>query len=480
MTTAAVGAKPNRVSFLTMLLFGPPGLALAGFLLIAGVYLPRFYVGLGVPFLATAAALGLVRLFDIFIDPILGLLIDRTNTPLGRFRPWLLLGAPIVMVGLYELLVAPVPQTSHLILWMIVTYVGYSMTILATVAWGATLATDYGDRARVYGWTQGMAVVGSVGLLLLGVLTHNRIVLGKQDSMPTIGWILIYAFPIGAIICSLFTRENLSRAQARPRFSLRDYAGAIARPTMRRVIFADLLLTLGPATTAPIYVYFFKDAKGFSVGEVGLLLLFYIAAGIPGAPFWGAVASRLGKHRTIQIACVTYAISQTVLMAIPRVWPGHSFAHDGLPTAIGMAAVGFCASAFLALIRAMVADVIDEVKLDTGQDLTGLLYSMVTTTAKIAAAISVTIIFPVLAAVGYNGKEGALNTPHSIFGLEMCYLFAPIILVFIGGGTMFGYKLDNARHAAIRDALEQRTISASIDGAGESLTGVGISPEPAE
>ena len=49
-----------------------------------------------------------------------------------------------------------------------------------------------------------------------------------------------------------------------------------------------------------------------------------------------------------------------------------------------------------------------------------------------------------------------MNTPHAIFGLEMCYLFAPIILVFFGGALFFGYKLDATRHAAIREALEAR------------------------
>jgi len=471
MTTDARGATPNRVSFLTLLLFGPPGLPLAGFLVLAGVYLPRFYVGLGIPFLAAGAAIGVVRLLDIFIDPILGLLIDRTNTPIGRYRPWLLLGAPVLMVGLYELLVVPVPTASHLITWLVVTYIGYSMTLLSTISWTAILATEYSDRAQVYGWTQGMAVIGSMGLLLLATVTHGKIVLGKQASMPTIGWILLYAFPICAIICALFTRERLTAAQSKTRFSLKDYGGAIARPTMRRIILADLLLTLGPGTTAPIYVYFFKDAKGFSVAEVSLLLVFYIGAGVLGAPFWGAVAARFSKHRTIQVACVAYAIAQGVLMAVPRVWPHHTFG-DALPTVAGMAAVGFCASAFLALIRAMVADVVDEVRLDAGQDLTGLLYSMVTTTQKVGTAISVTIIFPILGAVGYNGKEGVINTPHAIFGLEMCYLFAPIIFVFIGGGAFFGYKLDNARHSAIREALDRQTIGASIAGAEESLTGV--------
>jgi len=469
MTTDA--RTPNRVSFLTLLLFGPPGLPLAAFLLIAGVYLPRFYVGLGIPFLAAGAAIGIVRLLDIFIDPIFGLLIDRTNTPIGRYRPWLLLGAPVVVGGLYELLVVPVAAPEHLIVWLIVTYIGYSMTLLSTISWTAVLATEYSDRARVYGWTQGMAVLGSMGLLLLAVITHGKIILGKQASMPTIGWILIYAFPICAVICALFTRERLTAAQQKTRFSFKDYGGAIARPTMRRIILADLFLVLGPGTTAPIYVYFFKDAKGFSLTEVGVLLTFYIGAGVLGAPFWGAVAARFSKHRTIQVACVAYAIAQTTLMAIPRVWPHHTFG-DALPTVAGMTAVGFCASAFVALIRAMVADVADEVRLDAGQDLTGLLYSMVTTTQKVGTAISVTIIFPILGAVGYNGKEGVINTPHAIFGLEMCYLFAPIILVFVGGAMFFGYKLDNARHSDIRDQLDRQRISASIAGAEESLTGV--------
>ena len=70
-----------------------------------------------------------------------------------------------------------------------------------------------------------------------------------------------------------------------------------------------MLLTLGPGTTAPLYVYFFHDAKGFSVADVGFLLIFYIGAGLFGAPFWGRVAQRLGKHRTVQLACVAYAIT---------------------------------------------------------------------------------------------------------------------------------------------------------------------------
>ncbi len=89
---------------------------------------------------------------------------------------------------------------------------------------------------------------------------------------------------------------------------------------------------------------------------------------------------------------------------------------------------------------------------------------MVTTTTKIGLSITVLIVFPILALVGYNGAEGAVNTQHAIFGLEMCYLFAPIILVWFGGAMFFGYKLDAKRHAEIREALD-------VAAAEESLTG---------
>jgi Na+/melibiose symporter-like transporter len=96
---------------------------------------------------------------------------------------------------------------------------------------------------------------------------------------------------------------------------------------------------------------------------------------------------------------------------------------------------------------------------------------MVTTTFKIGGAVTVAIVFPILKLVGYNGKEGAVNTAHAIFGLEMCYLFAPIILVFAGGAMFFGYKLDSKRHGEIRAALEERDAALSVAAAEEALVG---------
>ncbi|HWA62115.1 MAG TPA: MFS transporter [Caulobacteraceae bacterium] len=458
----------------TIFAFGSLGVPLAGILLIFGVYLPRYYVGLGVSFVAASGAIFAVRMIDMWLDLAVGFAMDRTKSPLGRYRLWTIIGVPLLMLGVWKLLM-PQGEVSagYMILWLLVAYAGNSMVSLGLAAWSAVIATSYHDRSRVFGWTQAMAVVGSVALLLLPRVTHGQIVLGKGSSMPMIGTILLVALPAAMLVCTLFTPERLAVTQ-RQRFTLGDYWTAVRRPTVARIVLADLALTLGPGTTAPLYVFFFHDAKGFSVADVSFLLIFYIGAGLIGAPVWARVARRFGKHRTVQIACVLYAIAQTVLMALPRVHDPYVF-EQMIPTLIGMFSVGFIASSFVLLVRAMVADIVDEVRLETGQDLTSLLFSLVTTTTKIGGTITVAIVFPVLQLVGYNGKEGAANTPQAVFGLEMCYLFAPIILVFGGGLALLGYKLDASRHAQIRAELEERE-RASVAAAEETLTGPVVNP----
>ena len=485
ISTPSAHGSAERLPLHTVIAYSLLAMPYAGLLLSIGLLMPRFYAGqMKVTLAAVGGAFLVVRLLDICLDPVVGLLMDRVRTPIGRYRPWVIAGAIVLVFSIYKAFNPPAGVgVGYLILWLLVVYAGYSMYVLGQAAWGASIAVNYNDRSRTYGWMQAIGVIASIGLLMLAQITGHRVQFGANSSMSTIGWILIAMVPICTVIALMFTPERPDGKVARPKFTLNDYLTAISRPDMRRIIATDLVLTLGVGTTAPIYIFFFHDAKGFSIANTSSLLVFYTGAGLLGSPAWAKIAHMIGKHRAIQAACVTYAIAQTGLMMLPKA--------QYLPTALFMFIVGGCASAFVPLIRAMVADVSDEIRLDTERDLTSCLYAMVTTTQKIGLAISVAIILPVLGMIGYQAGEGAHNTPQAIFGLQMCYLFAPIIFVFLGLVVLFGYKLDAAKHATIRAALEAREGLIDEAASLESLTGVspaaealntrrGISPEPAE
>ncbi|WP_297696926.1 MFS transporter [Phenylobacterium sp.] len=463
--TTATSQRSDRLPLSRLLAFSAGSIPGAMTLGMMGVYLPRFYAAhLGISLLTLGGAIAVIRLSDIGVDLGLGWLMDKTKTAIGRFKPWYLAGLPVAVIAIYMVFNPPAGAgVQYLLLWYFVLYVAYSMLALSHFAWAGSLSRDYDERSRIFGWLIGIAVLGGVFTNILPLITHGRISPADSASVPIISWIIIGFAVVLMPIAVLFAPERIAPVAKKERLTLRDYFAVITTPAMLRLVLADLFLVLGPGTTGPIYVFFFHDAKGFSLRtEVPILLIPYTAAGLIGAPIWGRIAQKLGKHRTVQVACICYAITQTILMAIPAklFWP----------TFVGMFCVGFTASAFLLLVRAMVADVADQLRLETGQERSGVLYAFTTMTQKFGSSITVSIVYPILAAVGYDPKESAHNTAHAIWGLEMCYLFAPIILVLVGGSMFFGYTLTAERQRKIRDDLE--TLAAKgADAAEESLVG---------
>ena len=462
--SASPVAGGSRLSTPVIFAFASAAIPAAALGLVLGVYMPRFFAShLHIGLLAVGGAVATVRLIDVFFDIVIGWGMDRTRTRFGRYRLWYVLGMPILMLAVYELFNPPAGVgVGYLMTWLLVMYAGISISTLAHQAWAANIATDYHERSRVIGWMQAVGVFGAVALLLTPLLSHGLIDPSKGSSMSILGWIIMASIPITTLLVVAFTPERMTHEVKTQAFALGDYIRTVTRPTMLRLVLADLFLTLGPGTTGPLYIFFFHDAKGFSPSTVSLLLIPYIGAGVLGAPFWARVAKKVSKHRTLQIAAVCYAVAQSALMAIPAGLLG--------ATAVGMFAVGFCASAFLLLVRSMVADYADEMKLEQGQERAGMLYAMVILTQKVGSSITVSIVFPILAFVGYNAAEGATNTPQAITDLEMCYLFAPIVLVLVGAAMFFGYKLDDKRHAEIRAALDQREFELA-EAAAEPLSG---------
>jgi GPH family glycoside/pentoside/hexuronide:cation symporter len=471
MTTQPASA--DRLSFPRLLAFSAgsiPGYLLLG---IMGVYLPRFYAGhLGIGLLKLGGAIAIIRFADIVLDVFLGAIMDQVKTPIGRYRPWYLLGLPVVLWGVFKVFNPPDGAgIGYLFTWYPFLFLAYSLLVVGHTAWAGTLSGSYNERSRIFGWMMGLSLAGNVTINALPFLTHGAINPAKSGSMDTIGWIIMGAALITMPLAVLMAPEREPPVARKEKLTFKDYAAVVAKPTMLRLILADLFLTLGPGTTGPIYIFFFHDAKKFSLVEVPTLLIFYTFAGVLGAPTWGRIAQKLGKHRTIQIAAVCYGITQTILMILP--------AGEFAMTAVGMFAVGFCASAFILLVRAMVADVADELRLETGRERSGVLFALVTLTQKFGTSITYSIVYPILAIVGYNAKDGAVNTPHAIWGLEMCYLFAPIILVVLGSLFFIGYKLTNERHAEIRSQLEALARK-DVLAAEESMVGPGETIAAAE
>ena len=148
-----------------------------------------------------------------------------------------------------------------------------------------------------------------------------------------------------------------------------------------------------------MFLFYFEHRLGFAAREASLLLLIYFVAGFAAAPLWIALARRIGKHRALAAAALSFAALQLGLSLLP---PSFGFA-GAIPA---MAIVGLPYIAAPSLLRAMLNDAADVDRLETGLDRNALLQALLTSTQKISYAMPVAIIYPILDADRLQPEAG--------------------------------------------------------------------------
>ena len=154
-----------------------------------------------------AAMIGIIRIAEIFIDPLLGNLVDNTKTRWGRFHPWQVIGGVTssillfaIFTGLFGLV--NTDKTLFIIVFIIVFILLDVLYSLRDISyWGMIPALSSSSRERSI-FTSLATFTGSIGYN--GVTTTVVPILGffsgmaGAESNSQVGWT---AF--GAIICIL-------------------------------------------------------------------------------------------------------------------------------------------------------------------------------------------------------------------------------------------------------------------------------------
>ena len=125
----------------------------------------------------SAIAMGFIlliaRVFDAFNDPIMGVIVAKTKTKWGKFRPWLLIGTITNAVVLFLMFAAPPALDGKgLIAYAAVTYIlwGVTYTMMDIPYWSMIPAFTEGGKER-----EGLSALGrscaGVGSAIVTILT---------------------------------------------------------------------------------------------------------------------------------------------------------------------------------------------------------------------------------------------------------------------------------------------------------------------
>lgn len=442
-----------QVRLRQLLAWSSAGLPIAALGLPLVVYLPPYYAGtLGLPLATVGFIFALVRIVDIPFDPLIGGLMDAGRSRWGQFRPWMVAGAGVLMLGAWLIFTAsPGVTATATFLSLLLLYIGYSFVNLSQVSWGSRLSPDYGERARIFGYWTAFNVFGTLVVLFIppiaGALAPDA---GPDAGVHAMGWFIIALIPLTVLACATLVPEGEAPGE-RHGFSLQQVKSALTDRRMLILLGTDLLLSVAPGITGALFLFFFSAARGIPQPVASVLLLCYFIAGLVAAPFWIRLARSWGKHRAVSLASFWAGASILLVLVVPRdslVGFGIAMAFSGIP----YAAPNF-------LLRAMMADLNDAQRLDRKEaglpatDHTGLNFAVLTATQKLGFAIPVGLTYPLLALIGFNAAPGAANSQKAILGLEILFVVPSLLLTGIAALLAWTWPITAEAHAAIRDRL---------------------------
>lgn len=444
--------QSGKTAMSRILAFSAPSLPLAAFALPVVIYLPPYYVNyvglsLGVVGLIFMAA----RLFDIVIDLFIGISMDKTNTKIGRFTPWLLACAPILSILTWFLfMVEPGASVWYLVFFLFTGYVAFSASTLAQLGVGSSLSSNYHERSRIFSFWQIGNIVGMLMVLALPVIVVARG--GTQaDGVHAMGLFVVIAVPICALVSHFFASEPIA-VPIKHVTEPKDFLALFSLSALKRLMSADLALGFSGGVTGAMFVFYLQSIKDYG-DSAFLLLLIYFVSGLVFTPLWVAIAKKLGKHRALLLACCYTIFGQILVYLLPK--------GDVVMAGILIGIVGISYAAPLYLMRSMVSDVGDEDKLVTKKDRTGLLFALLGFTTKTGYALAIGVTYVLLQAIGYDAKLGMANSASSIDGLTMIYFGFPIVCQCIAAFLMRGYPLTRERVEEVQLQLRQQEIDAA-------------------
>jgi len=438
-----------KTSKLSMVGFSLPAMPLAGFLQSKYILLmPLYAITMGLDAKAIAGIFFTTKMFDVVTDPIFGIVSDRYGTPWGRRRPWLVIGTLILMLAIYMLFI-PTGQvdSGYLFGWLIVVYVGWTLTTVSHTAWALELSPDYDQRTDITGWLQVAAMLGMMSVALTPALMEQFGSPTHADKVAAVGWMLIILLPVAVFICLRSLPEPTSPPPAHIGFR-RALAIVAGNWALLRLLAANAAITAAYAVVQSLFVFFVTYT--LLLGDrTGFTLFFLMIGGMVFIPVWVKLAQHFTKHATMQLAVLYGMVVPALMFFLP---PGQLWL-----AALAFLFVGAITSAHEMLPRTMMADVCDHDQAASGSERMGLYYALLQLSSKLAAGLMASGIYMALSWIGFDPDAGAENSRAMIDNVRYLIVFTPIAAYVLVLLLMWKYPIDRNRQKELRRIIDERT-----------------------
>ncbi len=435
-------------------------------------------VGLDAPLVSLALAISL--LIDAFWDPVVGQISDNTKTRFGRRHPFIYFAALPASLFFAAIYMPPLGWSDQgVFLWLLGTVIlsrlFESLIEIPNAALLPELSRNYDERTSLASWRYlFLAVFGRIasvqltfGVFLRETPTQKFGQMNQAGYAPlaiTVAAIAFVTLIISAVSTQRFTPFMHQPARRRPSFRemAREVGGALGNRNFAALAISGFIFGIAVGISGGLTTYFmtyYWELPSASLRALGLWAIPGGLAGVVLAPYW---ARWLGKKRGCLIVFFLSILSTTVPIGLRLFgWmPPNSSPWVLRILIIDSIATGLLSITGFVIVTAMLADVVEETQVKTGQRSEGVLFAADSLLRKITTSFAT--IFPGLI-IGYiqfpkHAQPGHVN-PAILAHLAMIYLPTVTFLYLCSTSCILFYRIDRKRH---EDNLAEIARSAEL------------------
>lgn len=448
--------EQSKVPFISKLAYGMGDVGCNFSWMFVGNFLMIFYTDVfGISMGAVATLMLFSRFWDAINDPVIGGLSDKTHTRWGRYRPWLLVCAPLTAIVLVLTFWAhPDWSQTNKILYMTVTYcvlvLGYTCVNIPYGTLCGAMTQNMDERAKI---NTSRSVSAMVAIGIINIITIPLIEL-LGNGNPQRGYLLI-AVLYGAIFaaCHIFCfakTKEVVEIPVQQKISLRVQIKSVIRnkpyllALLGQVLFGFVLYGRN-ADMLYYFTYVEGSAALFSVYALAIIVPSVIGAACFPLVFkwtsnkgWAASVFALGTGVTM---IALYFFSPTA---------------SPVPFYLFAALSQFFFSGFNTAIYAIIPDCVEYGEWRTGVRNDGFQYAFISLGNKIGMALGTSMLALALGMAGYVSNAAQNETVLSI--MRHSFSTIPGLLWVLTAVVLFFYRLNRKSYNRIVNIIHYRIL----------------------
>lgn len=455
---APPAAGADRLNWSVIFAYGAPGVGAGYMYLLLGLYIMKFSTDVLLIAPAVMGTIfGLSRVWDAVSDPLVGYLSDRTRTPLGRRRSWLL--ASTLPLGIMFVWVFSPPDSlgdTALIVWMAVGVIGFysaaTIFIVPHMSLGAELTPSYHERSRLYGLRHAAFTLGSI----LALASMYALINAEQEGEAAVRLTAFQLSGAAAVVTVALIVYAVYKLRERPDFQGRvnenpfsAFKDVWQNVHARLVLVVSFIEHIGSAVIGILTLYIAQYVVGRPEIAVFIILSYMIPSTFS-VPLWIPLSRRFGKIRMWMFSMMLTGLSFGAMFSLPFL------AQDVKVPMIFFLAVfaGLAAGCGGTIAPSIQSDIIDYDEYMTGERKEGSYFAAFNFVHKSATGVMIFITGYVLQFSGF--VPNAAQTMTVQIAMVTLYGLFPLVCYTIGTWMFSKFTLDETTYEVMRRELDAR------------------------